>query len=588
MMVRSIIKPSAYFDSVTLMLVQRDVRALPGIVEAGVVMGTAANKDLLRDAGLMSDDVESARPDDLILSVGAETEEGAARALSYAEELLARRPQAAAGTTFRPRSIAAARRQLAGANLALVSVPGRFAAGVAREALDAGLHVMVFSDNVALEDERALKATASGRGLLVMGPDCGTAIVRGAGLGFANHVRRGSIGVVGAAGTGMQVVTSLIHQGGAGISHALGTGGRDTGAAVAGVSALQALAALGADPGTEVIVLLAKPPAPDVGAILLAAAQRTGKPTVVNFVGARVSAVRGVHPASTLDEAAKAAVRLVTGSDPAWGESRALPAQEAARLAPSQRYVRGLYSGGTLCYEALVLLEPYVGPVFSNTPLAPPSALPSPMRSQAHTVIDMGADEFTAGRLHPMIDSGLRIQRLQREADDPETAVILLDVVLGYGANPDPSRDLAPAIASARRSAAQRGRWLPVVITVCGTDEDPQDYQAQVEALTDAGAIVSPTHSESVRLAGLIAEATGSHGAAREPVHLAPAADVALPDVSQITGSLLAAAPRVINIGLGLFEESLAAQGVDVISLDWQPPAGGKQKYIDLLNKLNA
>ncbi|HEY3249241.1 MAG TPA: acyl-CoA synthetase FdrA [bacterium] len=588
MIVHSIIKPSAYFDSVTLMLVQRDIRVLPGVAEAGVVMGTDANKELLRDAGLVGDEIDAARGDDLVLSVRAETEGDAVAALSRAEELLARRPQAMGGTAFRPRTVGSAARQLSGANLALVSVPGRFAAGVAREALQAGLHVMLFSDNVALEDERDLKAMAAVRGLLVMGPDCGTAIIGGAGLGFANRVRHGSIGVVAAAGTGMQVVTSLIHQGGAGISQALGTGSRDVSSAIAGVTALQALAALGADPGTHVIVLITKPPAPEVGAALLAAAQRTGKPIVVDFLGAGVAAHGSVHPASTLDEAARIAVRLATGTDPSWGEMRALPAQEAARLAPSQRYVRGLYSGGTLGYEALVLLEPYVGPVRSNTPLTPTSALSSPLHSEGHSVVDMGADEFTSGRLHPMIDSDLRIQRLRREAGDPETAVILLDVVLGYGANPDPSRELAPAIAWTRRSAGAQGRWLPVIVTVCGTDEDPQNYQAQVDALAEAGAIVSPTHSGAVRLAGLIAEAVGSRGAPRAPAVLAPAAGVAAPDVSRISNTLLAGAPRVVNVGLGLFEESLVAQGVDVLSVDWQPPAGGKQKYIDLLNKLNA
>jgi FdrA protein len=588
LIVRSIIKPSAYFDSVTLMLMQRDVRSLPGVAEAGVVMGTAANKELLRDAGLMTAEIDVSRSDDLILSVAAETEEAATHALARAEELLLRRPPPASGSAYRPKTIASAVRQLPGANVALISVPGRFAAGVAREALDAQLHVMLFSDNVSLEDERALKAIAAGRGLLLMGPDCGTAIVSGAGLGFANRVRPGTIGVVGAAGTGMQVVTSLIHRAGAGISQALGTGSRDLSGTIGGTSALSALSVLAADPATDVIVLISKPPDPQVGALLLAAAQRTEKPAVVVFVGATVPAGGGLHPAATLDEAARAAVRLATGTEPVLAEPRALPAQEAARLAPTQRYIRGLYGGGTLCYEALVLLARYVGPVHSNTPLTPSAALPSATRSMFHTVLDMGADELMVGRLHPMIDSDLRIQRLLREADDPETAVLLLDVVLGYAANPDPSRDLAPAIEEARHRAAAGGRWLPVVVTLCGTDDDPQNFQAQTDTLAEAGAIVETAHSDAVRLAGLIAEATGSHGAPYRAGSIAPAADAALSDASQIAASLLAGAPRVINVGLGLFEESLRAQGVEVLSVDWQPPAGGKQRYIDLLNKLDA
>lgn len=587
MVIRSVIKPSAYFDSVTLMLVQRDVRGLPGVEEAGAVMGTGANKDLLRDAGLMTPDAEAARPDDLILCVRAADEATASAALAQAEALLVRRRESTTIGTYRPKTLASAARSLAGANLALISVPGRFAAGVARDALAAGLHVMLFSDNVPLESEVALKRTAAERGLLMMGPDCGTAVIGGAGLGFANRVRRGAIGIVGAAGTGIQEVASLVSRGGAGISHAVGTGGRDLSRAVGGSTALQGLAALAADSGTDVIVLISKPPAPEVAARLLGAAQHIHKPVVVNFVGAAVPAAGRVHGAQTLEEAAHKAVTLATGAPPHWRQWEALPAQEAGRLASTQKYVRGLYSGGTLCYEALVLLQRYVGPVYSNTPLDPAYALDSATRSRAHTVIDMGGDEFTVGRLHPMLDPQLRHQRLLREAEDPEVAVILLDVVLGYGAHPDPVRELAPVIRQARERARTTGRWLPVVVSVCGTDDDPQGYEAQAVALLDAGATVQATNAQAVRLAGLIGEAAGSKGSPRPVVEIsAPAQPQALPDASRIAPLLTG--PRVVNVGLDLFAESLASQGVDVISVDWQPPAGGKQKLIDMLDKLNA
>src|SRR5881409_1605816 len=233
MVIRSVIKSSAYFDSVTLMLVQRDVRRLPGVEEAGAVMGTEANKELLRDAGLL-------------------TPEAQAAPVTAAETLLTQRRETAATGAYRPKTVGTAARTLAGANLALISVPGRFAAGVAREALAAGLHVMVFSDNVPLDAEIELKQTAAARGLLLMGPDCGTAIIGGTGLGFANHVRRGTIGIVGAAGTGIQEVASLVHHGGAGVSHAIGTGGRDLSQAAGGLTALAGVSALASDPGTEV------------------------------------------------------------------------------------------------------------------------------------------------------------------------------------------------------------------------------------------------------------------------------------------------------------------------------------------------
>ncbi len=587
MIVRSVVKPSAYADSVALMLVQREVRELPGVQEAGAVMGTDANKELLRDAGLLTPEVEAAGPNDLILVVRADSEQAATAALERAQALLTQ-PRRAAEGEYRPRTVGAAARMLEGATLALVSVPGRFAAGVAREALDAGLHVMVFSDNVPLDAEISLKQAAAARGLLLMGPDCGTAILGGAALGFANRVRRGTVGIVGAAGTGIQQVASLVHQGGAGISHALGTGSRDLHRDVGGLTARAALAALAADPRTEVIVLISKPPSPDVASALLGLARTLSKPVVVAFLGASVADGGPLRGARTLEDAARLAVRLATGRDPRWPQWEALPAQEAARLAPTQKYVRGLYSGGTLCYEALILLERYVGPVWSNTPLDPDRALESGTRSREHTVVDMGADEFTVGRLHPMLDQSLRIQRMLREADDPEVAVLLLDVVLGYGAHPDPARELAPAIRQARERARAAGRWLPVVVSVCGTEDDPQDYQAQVSALLDAGAIVQATNAQAARLAGLIAHAAGSSGRERVAAEVPAAGEAGgLPDVSRVR-ALLDRPVRVVNVGLQMFARSLQDQGVPVVDVDWQPPAGGDRRLLDLLDKLNA
>src|SRR2546425_4514852 len=461
MVIRSVVKPSAYFDSVTLMLLQRDVRQLPGVEEAGAVMGTDANKELLRDAGLLTSEAQAARPDDLILAVRAGSGEVASAALRTAETLLVQRRETAATGTYRPKTVASAVRMLPGANLALISVPGRFAAGVARDALAAGLHVMLFSDNVPLEAEIELKQTATARGLLMMGPDCGTAIIGGTGLGFANRVRRGTIGIVGAAGTGIQEGASLVHRGGERISHAIGTGGRDVSRAVGGLTALQGLTALAADPGTEVVVLISKPPASEVAGRLLGAARHLRKPVVINFVGASVANDGPLHGAHTLEEAASQAVTLVTGAPPHWPEWEALPAQEAGRLAPTQKFMRGLYSGGTLCYEALILLQRYVGPVYSNTPLDPDYALESATRSRAHTVIDMGSDEFTVGRLHPMLDPELRHRRLLRAAGEAHTAVILLAVVVGHRARPAPARGPAPGVPPARPRARAHRRRVP-------------------------------------------------------------------------------------------------------------------------------
>src|SRR5256712_8840069 len=302
------------------MLVQREVRQLPGLEEGGAVMGTDANKELLRSPGLLTSEAQAARPDDLILAGRAGSGEVASTALRAAETLLVQRREIGATGTYRPKTVASAVRMLPGANLALISVPGRFAAGVASDALAAGLHVMLFSDNVPLEAEIELKQTATARGLLMMGPDCGTAIIGGMGLGFSDPLRRGTIGIVGAAGTGIQEVASLVHRGGAGISHAIGTGGRDVSRAVGGLTALVGLTALAADPGTEVVGLFSKPPASEVAGRLLGAARHLRKPVVINFVGASVANDGPLHGAHTLEEAASQAATLGTGAAPHWPE----------------------------------------------------------------------------------------------------------------------------------------------------------------------------------------------------------------------------------------------------------------------------
>lgn len=601
MIVRSAVRRSAYYDSVTLMQAQQALRHLPGIAEAGVVMGTDANIDLLRQAGLDPGGVP-ASADDLVVVVRGDTEEHVEAALASLDGVLRARPQTdAAEQTYRPRTVGTAARLLPGANLALISVPGRFAAGVAREACDAGLHVMLFSDNVPLEDEVSLKRTSRSRGLLCMGPDCGTAFVGGTALGFANRVRRGPIGLISAAGTGLQEVMSAVHRLGGGVSHAIGTGGRDLAAKVGGITMLDGLTLLARDPSTTIVVLVSKPPDQDVARRLYEHAAGVGKPIVVAFVGAGPHE-RGpgtLYPASTLEEAGILAVQLAGGAprdledETARWVQAARPRAGAARahLVTSQRYLRGLYSGGTLCLETVSLLHSALRPLHSNVPTGSAEPLTSPGRSQAHTVLDLGADEFTVGRLHPMLDMTLRVQRLAQEVADPEVAVILLDVVLGEGVHPDPAGALAPAISDARAAATAAGRELVVIATVCGTDADPQNRGHQVARLEAAGVMVEETNARAAALAGAIvagpaeSEAIWARLARRTP---RPGPNGALAGAS--TGgdvpALLAGPPRVVNVGLARFAESLRAQGAAVIDVDWRPPAEGNRAMLELLEKL--
>ncbi|MDQ7829390.1 MAG: acyl-CoA synthetase FdrA [Armatimonadota bacterium] len=598
MVVRSVVRHSAYADSVTLMRVQQEVRRQAGVEEAGLVLATEANKALLQQAGLLTPEASTAGPDDLVIAVRAVSEEAAARALAEAQTLLSRPRASAGGDAYRPRTLAAARRLLPQATVAAVSVPGRFAAGVAREALREGLHVFLFSDNVPLEEEVALKREAAERGLLVMGPDCGTALLGGVGLGFANRVRRGPVGIVAASGTGLQEVASLVHRWGSGVSQAIGTGGRDVSGAVGGATMVRALGLLADDPATRVIVLVSKPPDPTVAERVLAAARGTGKPVVAVFVGAEVADSGTVSGARTLAGAARRAVLLAEGAGvreapPADAEAEAgsLPEPlraEAARLASGQRFVRGLYSGGTLCAEAQAVLRTYVGRVRSNAPLDPADALPGTGPAVEHTLLDLGADEFTQGRLHPLLDPTLRLQRLAAEAADPAVAVLLLDVVLGDAVEPDPAARLGPAIAQAREEARRSGRTLCVLGSVCGTELDPQDAEAQTAALREAGMHVLDAAALAAHAAGQLLRQRGVRDGTREVTRLAvPEGAVPPPDPGPLR-TLLQGPPAVVNVGLGLFAESLARQGARVIDLDWRPPAGGRERWLELLDRLEA
>jgi succinyl-CoA synthetase alpha subunit len=498
-----------YRDSVALMQLSAKLGARARVRQASAIMATAGNLALLRESGLAAGEI-AAGPNDLLVVLEGEAD-ALDPALDAAEAELTSAPPAVHDGGVRrlpPRSLEMGLKDLATANLALISTPGDYAAAEAMKALRLGMNVMLFSDNVALDDEVALKEYARAHGLLVMGPDCGTAIIGGVPLGFANVVRRGDIGAIAASGTGLQQVTCLIDRWGKGISQAIGTGGHDLHARVGGITVLQGLDALAADPATRVIVLISKPPHPDVAERVLDAAARSGKPIVVNFLGANPDAVRraNVHPVRTLEDAARLAVALAGGeADAPRAAAQPEDAADVPHLAPGQKYVRGLYSGGTFCYEALLLLTDAFGAVASNTPLRPEHMLADVWRSEGHTVVDLGEDAFTRGRPHPMIDQTLRKQRILQEAADPEVAVILFDVVLGYGAHPDPARELAAALEEARALAAAAGRQLALIGSVCGTEGDPQDLARQEGALRDARVLLAASNAEAVRLAAAIA-----------------------------------------------------------------------------------
>lgn len=501
------VRKDCYFDSVMLMSISSKLREVPGVLEAAVAMGTPANLEWLGGAGLIpAENPPRVSPADLIVAVEAEEEVAAQRAFDELDRLLSGRGSGGADTEegMRFRSISQATAATAGANVALVSVPGPYARLQAEEALRAGLHVMVFSDNVPAEDELALKRLASGLGLLVMGPDCGTAIIGGRGLGFANRVRRGDIGIVGASGTGTQEVSCLLDAMGAGLSHAIGTGSHDLSEQIGGLTFISAIRAFGATNDTRVLVLISKPPARAVAEAVLEAAVATGKPVVACFLGTDLGSTFGpsVYGVATLEEAAIVATRLSLGQDPQWplqGDVEAACAvrNRIAELGPLSGRLRGLFCGGTLCTESQLVLSRHLGPVFSNASFSPDLKWTPGSVIPEHLVVDLGDDYYTVGRPHPMMDGSQRLRELEAALEDETTGLVLLDVILGAGAECDPAGPIA-------RLLTRSGSDVPVVISFCATESDPQGFAEQHRQLKEAGAYLFRSNAAAARAAAAL------------------------------------------------------------------------------------
>lgn len=516
MPIRTLVKKNTYVDSISLMTVSSRANELDGVQQAFVAMGTPMNKGVLRDLSLLTEDLEQADTGDLMIVIDTADAARSDVALEELEDLLQHK-RAATGsheeTTYK--TIASAVAATPDANLTVISVNGAYAAREARQALEAGLHVLLFSDNVSIGDELTLKRLAHEKGLLMMGPDCGTAIINGVGLCFANAVRRGNIGVVGASGTGSQEVSVRIDALGGGISQLIGTGGRDLSEEVGGLMMLDAMRALEADSDTDVVLLVSKPPAASVEASVIAEATRMEKPVVVCFLGRSDSATAppGVTFADTTEAAARAATRMAghsgDGLEPHEPDLRLAEAARA-RLHPEQRYIRGLFCGGTLCDEAMYLALERHADVYSNIQKDPDRRLTAQGRSRAHTFLDLGDDDFTNGRPHPMIDPSTRIARLRQEAEDPEVAMIAMDFILGYGSHDDPVGAMLPAIADAKQRAARRGRHLEIIGYVLGTEQDRPRIGEQIEKLRQADVSIA----ESSTHLGLLARELVAEGAA--------------------------------------------------------------------------
>ena len=507
----------AYHDSVKLMRISAAASEKTHIRQAAALMGTPMNLEQLASSGLLSQEAKGAGPNDLVLVVEATAPETAQEELAAMEAALtAPRTNSGAGAlaNLSAPTLDAALGKDPLINLALFSIPGPSVRHEAERALKKGLHCLIFSDNVPVEDEVALKQMGRERGLLVMGPDCGTAHIGGVGLGFCNVVRAGGIGIAGAAGTGIQEAMAAIDAAGGGISCALGTGGRDVTDAVGGLAMIQAIETLSEDAATEVLLVLGKPPESAAFGKILEATATCGKPAVVHFVGDRNQDILehlGLHVADSLAEAGRLAVSLIGGRSGAAApeldsEARERIAGWSRTREKGRRFLRGVYTGGTLCAEAQAIIGESTPGISSNAPLNKSrGTMADPMRSEGHAVVDLGDDLFTRGKPHPMIDPAPRSARIVQEARDPETAVVLFDVVLGLGAHEDPAGEAARAIVEAQESSPD----VLFIGAVTGTEGDPQGLNAQRARLAEAGVLVADTHAGACLAAAAALEGLG-------------------------------------------------------------------------------
>ncbi|NLZ26071.1 MAG: acyl-CoA synthetase FdrA [Chloroflexi bacterium] len=578
-MLKTIIRKNNYQDSINLMLLTNEVNALEGVNKSAVMMGTDANKDIFRNSGLLTEEANEASPADMVIVIDAVDDSVVEIALEtvdhFLSDLSVKREKK--GVSYAT-SLESALDQLPDANMALFSIPGEYAADEMMKALETGLHVFSFTDNVSQEDELRLKTYAHENGLLMMGPDCGTGIISGIPMAFTNVVKPGNIGIVGASGTGIQEVSTIIDRLGGGVVHAIGTGGRDLSEAIGAITVKDALIALENHTPTDVIVLISKPPAPSVRNEIVNLLHNLSKPVVAVFIGERPEHhEQNVYLAHTLEEAARIAVDLANGEEVKANYIEALD-NCVDTVLPENATVKGLYSGGTLGSEAAMLISEALGlgEIIHEEGYV--------LKAQGYQVIDYGDDMYTQGRPHPMIDPATRIEAIKKAGAEADTGVILLDLVLGYGSHADMAGALAPAIKEVLEKAKSENRPLHVIATVTGTRQDPQNYDASIAKLKEAGALVEDSNAKAVRLAlkfkGI--EFKEIDKAVKE----VPVTKVELHKPSNAVIDLLTSKPRVINIGLESFNESIAKFGGESIQYNWKPIAGGNKKLIRILNAL--
>lgn len=586
-MIKTVIKKGTYHDSVVLMLLTNQISAIKGVKKVSIMMATPANKDIFRQSGLETDELLHASANDMAVVMDIEKEELVPEVLTEIEHFFEQKKNKKPNTVLQNvNSWEKALAQLPDANLAVISVPGAYAALEADRALDEGMHVFMFSDNVSPEEELRLKQKAHAKGLLVMGPDCGTGIIQGVPIAFTNYVEKGQIAIIGASGTGIQELTTVIDRLGEGVTNAIGVGGRDLSRAVGGITMLDLIDAMEQGPNTKVLLIVSKPPAKEIRERISERLQRCGKPVVAVFLGEKpVCQDKNFYQAYTLNEAAHVAVSLlrkeaVQKSYESPEERKMLESLE--RFKPEEKKsIKAYYSGGTLANEAAMLIKDAL-----DIDLPPEDVEGYMLQLGGNVVIDLGDDAYTKGKPHPMIDPAKRIECMEKAMDDPTTGVILFDVMLGYGSHPDMAGALLPTIRKLRDQAQKEGRRIYFAANVCGTRKDFQGYEEAVSKLRQAGVIVCENNKTACRAALQIIGHDFTEPAAGCVQQKQTQTESVHKQIPPAIQTLLSQKPKIINIGLQSFAEVAEDFGCQTVQYDWKPPASGNVQLIKALQFL--
>lgn len=568
-MIYGLIKKNTYQDSVNLMLLSSKLSSMEGIEKVSIMMGTPANKDIFMNTGMYVDYLEEAGPNDICIVVDTINEELVSVVAKELDSFIKEQSSSSSKSKIRTsRTLDGALKYIEDANLALISVPGEYAAQEANRALDRDMNVFMFSDNVSLEDERQLKEKAQDKGLIVMGPDCGTGIISSIPLAFANVVEKGNIGIIGASGTGIQEVSTIISRNNFGISHAIGLGGRDLSEHIGAISAIKAIEMLNNDDSTDVIVFISKPPAPAIRDKVVEILNKIDKKVVAIFIGEKPKEnTENIVYTWTLEETAKEAIRLAQNSPSRLKEI--VPNIDTIKENSGQRKIAGLYCGGTLAAEAAMIIRDYYG--IEDDGCHEDGFM---LKYDGHEIIDFGDDKYTKGRPHPMIDPSTRVDAIKSISNKDDVAVVLLDNVIGYGSNEDMAGAIAPAIKEVINEKNIKKQEIVFVASVCGTEQDPQIYTKQVETLEEAGVIVVDNNAQAtfttINIIKYLEKANKVHK------------NVCL-DKNIVNSEL-----NVINIGLEKFSKTIENHNGNVVQYNWSPVAGGDKKLQRILEKLRS